>query len=221
MTAIVHYGDAWELALTLEPGSIDCIVTSPPYFKLRDYGHPGQFGLEPTPQEYVAKLVDLFARLRPALKDEGTVWLNLGDSYAGSWGAQSRGGPSLAPKGPSAVQIAAAPKLGANTGSLARTPGLKPKDLLGLPWRVAFALQEQGWYLRSDIIWAKANPMPESVTDRPTKSHEYVFLLSQEQAVLRRPGWDERTRAERPGSLPQGQDRGGRTNRSAATRQAL
>ena len=94
----------------LEPASIDCIVTSPPYWGLRDYGHAGQFGLEPTPQEYVAKLVDLFARLRPALKDEGTVWLNLGDSYAGSWGAQSRGGPSSTPKGLSAVQIAAAPK---------------------------------------------------------------------------------------------------------------
>ena len=198
MTAVVHYGDAWELALTLEPGSIDCIVTSPPYFKLRDYGHPGQFGLEPTPQEYVAKLVDLFARLRPALKDEGTVWLNLGDSYAGSWGAQSRGGPSLAPKGPSAVQIAAAPKLGANTGSLARTPGLKPKDLLGLPWRVAFALQEQGWYLRSDIIWAKVNPMPESVTDRPTKSHEYVFLLTKSRRYFVDPdGMSEPVQSDR------------------------
>ena len=233
MTTSVFYGDAWELAPTLEPGSIDCIVTSPPYFGLRDYGtatwkggdpdcahkngmlasmksrlnggrfygehlkvHTGgmpyrsvcgrcgavridrQFGLESTPQEYVARLVDLFARLRPALKDCGTIWLNLGDSYAGSWGAQSRGGSSSPRQGLSAVQIAAAPRLEANTGSLTRTPGLKPKDLVGIPWRVAFALQADGWYLRSDIIWAKPNPMPESVTDRPTKSHEYVFLLA-------------------------------------------
>jgi len=192
----VVYGDAWELALTLERQSIDCIVTSPPYWSLRDYGHPDQFGLEKTPGEYVAKLVDLFARLRPALKDDGTLWLNLGDSYAGSWGAQSRGGPPSASStlagnghiggGPklkslSAVQIAAAPRLEAKTGSLTRTPGLKPKDLVGVPWRVAFALQEDGWYLRSDIIWHKPNPMPESVTDRPSKSHEYIFLLAKSE----------------------------------------
>jgi len=198
VTASVLYGDAWELALTLEPASIDCIVSSPPYFKLRDYGHPGQFGLEPTPQEYVAKLVDLFARLRPALKDEGTLWLNLGDCYAGSWGAQSRAGLSPSSTGPSAVQIAAAPKLGANTGSLARTPGLKPKDLLGIPWRVAFALQQDGWYLRSDIIWAKPNPMPESVTDRPTKSHEYVFLLAKSRRYfVDRDGMSEPVQSDR------------------------
>jgi len=198
VTVDVRYGDAWVLADQLEPDSIDCIVTSPPYWSLRDYGHPGQFGLERTPHEYVTKLVDLFARLRPALKDCGTVWLNLGDSYAGSWGAQSRGGSSSPRQGLSAVQIAAAPRLEENTGSLTRTPGLKPKDLVGIPWRVAFALQTDGWYLRSDIIWAKPNPMPESVTDRPTKSHEYVFLLAKDRRYLiDREGMSEPVRSDR------------------------
>ncbi len=168
----VLYGDAWELASTLGSDSIDCIVTSPPYWGLRDYGHPDQFGLERTPQEYVAKLVDLFALLRPALKDEGTLWLNLGDSYAGGGFCGS--------------EKALAGKQGTNRGSgnmigRALDHGLKPKDLVGIPWRVAFALQEDGWWLRSDIIWDKPNPMPESVTDRPTKSHEYIFLLSKSQ----------------------------------------
>jgi len=168
-TVDVYYGDAWELAPTLEPQSIDCIVTSPPYWGLRDYGHPGQFGLERTPQEYVAKLVDLFARLRPALKDEGTVWLNLGDSYASD--IKGSGGHS-------AKQVSNA---GSRYAPRRYDPGLKPKDLCGIPWRVAFALQEDGWYLRSDIIWHKPNPMPESVTDRPTKAHEYVFLLAKSE----------------------------------------
>lgn len=171
----IRYGDSWQLAETLEPASIDCIVTSPPYWGLRDYGHPEQFGLEATPQEYVAKLVDLFARLRPALKDQGTVWLNLGDSYAaggsGGYGPASTlsGYTSENTKGRQAYENIVIRKC---------PPGLKPKDLAGIPWRVAFALQEDGWWLRSDIIWSKPNPMPESVTDRPTKAHEYVFLLS-------------------------------------------
>jgi DNA modification methylase len=167
-TAIL-YGDAWELALTLDPVSIDCIVTSPPYWGLRDYGHPGQFGLEPTPQEYVAKLVDLFDRLRPALKDEGTVWLKLGDSYASQGGSGRQG-----ENGQRASRTFTLERPGGTTPP----DGLKPKDLVGIPWRVAFALQDAGWYLRSDIIWHKPNPMPESVRDRPTKAHEYVFLLS-------------------------------------------
>jgi len=144
----IYHGDAWALAQTLEPKSVHTIVTSPPYWGLRDYGEPGQFGPEQTPEEYVEKLVSLFALLRPALRDDGTVWLNLGDSYAGSWANDH--------------------------------PTLKAKDLVGIPWRVAFALQADGWYLRSDIIWHKPNPMPESVTDRPTKAHEYVFLLSKQ-----------------------------------------
>jgi DNA modification methylase len=126
-------------------------------------------------------LVEVFREVRRVLRDDGTVWLNLGDSYAGSWGAQSRGsetpgtleGTSML----SARQIEAHPKR-AQTGSLKNTPGLKPKDLIGIPWRVAFALQADGWYLRQDIIWSKPNPMPESVRDRCTKAHEYLFLLS-------------------------------------------
>lgn len=174
----IRYGDSWQLAEMLEPASIDCIVTSPPYWGLRDYGHPDQFGLEATPQEYVAKLVDLFARLRPALKDEGTVWLNLGDSYAaggsGGYGPASTlsGYTSENTKGRQAYENIVIRKC---------PPGLKPKDLAGIPWRVAFALQEDGWWLRSDIIWSKPNPMPESVTDRPTKAHEYVFLLAKSE----------------------------------------
>lgn len=177
------FGDAWSLADDLEPESIDCIVTSPPYWALRDYGHEGQFGLEPTPQEYVAKLVDLFERLRPKLTESATVWLNLGDSYASdtkgsggmgksTLGVQS-GGHGISPEGVDRSQHRQQTN---TTTRLAH--GLKTKDLCGIPWRVAVALQDAGWYLRSDIIWSKPNPMPESVTDRPTKSHEYVFLLT-------------------------------------------
>jgi DNA modification methylase len=184
----IHHGDAWELAPTLAPQSVHTICTSPPYWGLRDYGEPGQFGLEPTPEAYVARLVELFALLRPALRDDGTVWLNLGDSYAGSgrgaWnvpddvkvaaGIKETYRPNVRPVGDSARDNAVTKFAGDE-----RTPdGLKPKDLIGIPWRVAFALQADGWYLRSDIIWAKKNCMPESVTDRPTKSHEYIFLLS-------------------------------------------
>jgi DNA modification methylase len=176
-------GDCVQSMQALADGSVNTCVTSPPYFGLRDYGHEGQLGLEETPGEYVAALVRVFREVRRVLRDDGTLWLNLGDSYAGSWGAQSRpnggdasstidGGSML-----SARQIAAHPKR-TNTGSLKNTPGLKPKDLIGIPWRVAFALQADGWYLRQDIIWHKPNPMPESVRDRCTKSHEYVFLLS-------------------------------------------
>lgn len=175
-------GDA--RSLPLRDGSVHCCVTSPPYFGLRDYGVAGQLGLERTPDEYVANMVAVFREVWRVLRSDGTLWLNLGDSYAGSWGAQSRenpgpqctstlGGGSML----SARQIQAHPK-GSHTGSMKNTPGLKPKDLIGIPWRVAFALQADGWYLRSDIIWAKPNPMPESVTDRPTKAHEYLFLLS-------------------------------------------
>lgn len=146
-----------------------------------------QIGLEETPAEYIARLVEIFEEVRRILKKDGTLWLNLGDSYAGSWGAQSRGNKTGELKATlegssmlTARQINASPK-GTKIGSLKNTPGLKPKDLIGIPWRVAFALQAAGWWLRSDIIWSKPNPMPESVKDRPTRCHEYIFLLSKSE----------------------------------------
>lgn len=164
-------GDWIEQLRTLPEQSVHCCVTSPPYWGLRDYGVPGQLGLEKTPEEYVAKLVAGFREVRRVLRDDGTLWVNLGDTYA------SQGG-SFDPAHWDNKQST-------NRGSSERVrkppTGLKPKDLVGIPWRVAFALQADGWYLRSDIIWHKPNPMPESVTDRPTKSHEYIFLLSKSE----------------------------------------
>lgn len=164
----LHCGDCLEILPTLEANSVHCCVTSPPYFGLRDYGHADQIGLEPTPDQYVAKLVEVFRHVWRVLRDDGTLWLNLGDSYSGS-------GRGANPNG----------KQSTNRGTLFDPQtsgkifeGLKPKDLIGIPWRVAFALQADGWYLRSDIIWHKPNPMPESVRDRPTKAHEQIFLLS-------------------------------------------
>ena len=172
----IYHGDAWELAPTLAPQSINTICTSPPYWGLRDYGEPGQFGLEPTPEAYVARLVALFALLRPALRDDGTVWLNLGDSYARSAGDEES---KLATSHTLSTGQRRVTESGGMPHKKNRPPsGFKPKDLIGIPWRVAFALQADGWYLRQDIIWHKPNPMPESVTDRCTKAHEYVFLLS-------------------------------------------
>jgi len=166
-------GDTIEVMKTLDAGSVDMCVTSPPYYGLRDYGVGGQIGLEQTPEEYVAKLVEVFREVKRVLRDDGTLWLNLGDSYAGGagrWGGNKNlSGFQSASKG-SLTQIQHTKKWEHST--------IKPKDLIGIPWRVAFALQADGWYLRSDIIWHKPNPMPESVKDRPTKSHEYIFLLS-------------------------------------------
>lgn len=175
MTVQIIIGDAREQLKGLADGSVNMAVTSPPYFRLRDYDVEGQMGLEETPEEYVAALVDLFREVRRVLRDDGTLWLNLGDSYAGSWGAQGHG-----PSPSSAMarhQVANHPKSASKTGTI-RGEGLKPKDLVGIPWMVAFALRADGWYLRQDIIWSKPNPMPESVGDRCTKSHEYLFLLS-------------------------------------------
>jgi DNA modification methylase len=183
----ILHGDVREQLRTLPAESVQTVVTSPPYWGLRDYGVPGQLGLEETPEAYVAAMVDVFREVRRVLRHDGTLWLNLGDSYAGSWGAQGRQGKTGALAGRSACaarQIAAAAKRASGTGSLSRTPGLKPKDLVGIPWRVAFALQADGWWLRSDIIWAKPNPMPESVTDRPTRSHEYLFLLTRAESYF-------------------------------------
>ncbi|MGP1490075.1 MAG: DNA-methyltransferase [Treponema sp.] len=157
-------GDCRNILPTLETKSVQCVVTSPPYYNLRDYGVTSQIGQEATYQEYIENIVDVFREVKRVLKDDGTVWLNLGDSYAGS----GQGG-----------NLSKNKKLKSMT-PLKRTPlaGLKKKDLIGIPWRVAFALQEDGWYLRQDIIWHKPNVMPEAVKDRCTKSHEYIFLLS-------------------------------------------
>jgi len=153
---------------------VQCCVTSPPYFGLRDYGHPGQIGLEKTPAEYVAALVEVFEGVRELLADDGVLWLNLGDSYAGGGGGNYSKSEKQTPHGEHITNVRNKP------GWLDAT-GMKPKDLMGMPWRVAFALQEAGWYLRQDVIWHKPNPMPESVTDRCTKAHEYLFLLTKSE----------------------------------------
>ena len=176
--ARLYEADAREIPLP--DASAHCVVTSPPYWGLRDYSIDEGIGLEATLAEHLDSLVCVFRELRRVLRDDGTVWLNYGDAYAGSWGAQSRGYGD--PNGTSSVsggQIHAAPK-DTHTGSSKRTPGLKPKDLMGLPWRVAFALQDDGWWLRSAIVWHKPNPMPESVRDRPTNAYEMVFLLAKQ-----------------------------------------
>ncbi|HEY9472295.1 MAG TPA: site-specific DNA-methyltransferase [Mycobacteriales bacterium] len=162
----LHVGDTIEVMRGLPEASVDCVVTSPPYYGLRDYGHSGQYGLEATPAEYVARMVEVFAEVRRVLRPDGTLWLNIGDSYAyppGSAGRQGRGQRT------------------GRTFTAEGRPGTRsvpPKNLLGIPWRVAFGLQDDGWILRSEIIWAKRNFMPESVTDRPTRAHETVFLLT-------------------------------------------
>lgn len=180
---MIHVGNCLDILPTLAEGSVQTCVTSPPYFGLRDYGNAAQIGLEPTSDEFVAALVAVFREVRRVLRDDGTLWLNLGDSYAGSWGNQGRNeerGTQRPVNGPMMQKVHddRYPSNGNNTGSLARAPGLKNKDLIGIPWRVAFALQADGWYLRQDIIWSKPNPMPESIRDRCTKAHEYLFLLS-------------------------------------------
>ncbi len=167
----IYNMDCLEGLKLLDDNSIDCCVTSPPYYGLRDYGVDGQIGLENTLEEYIKKLVIVFREVKRVLKDEGTLWLNLGDSYAGSGKGQWEYG-----KGQKEVYV---PTKDSPQCKLPKVPAsLKPKDLMGIPWRVAFALQEDGWYLRSDIIWYKPNAMPESVKDRPTKAHEYIFLFS-------------------------------------------
>lgn len=166
MNYTIIEGDCIEKLKELPEKSINTCVTSPPYYALRNYQMDGQVGVEETPDDYVQKIVQVFREVRRVLKDDGTIWINLGDSYAGSGGA-----------GNQFDQIENGLSPYKQTGS-PKDIGLKPKDLIGIPWRVAFALQADGWYLRSDIIWHKPNPMPESVKDRPTKSHEYIFLMS-------------------------------------------
>lgn len=192
----IRCGDALEALRQFSDNSVQCCVTSPPYWGLRDYGMPGQIGLEVTPEKYVARLVVVFREVSRVLRPDGTLWLNLGDSYAQSEirhrNKESESSGLAASRGEWSRSVA-------QTG---RRPdhGLKSKDLIGIPWRVAFALQADGWWLRSDIVWSKPNPMPESVTDRPTKAHEFLFLLSKSESyfydadAIRQPNvreWDE------------------------------
>ena len=171
----VIQGDCREWLSFFPPNHFQTCVTSPPYYGLRDYGVDGQIGLEATPDAYVARLVDVFREVRRVLRDDGTLWLNLGDSYARAGGTDR--------------QISSTGKVGNTLKTLEMLPcrkqappdGLKDKDLLGIPWLVAFALRADGWWLRQDIIWHKPNPMPESVKDRCTKAHEYIFLLSKSE----------------------------------------
>lgn len=178
----LYHGDVLDVLREMDAESVQTCVTSPPYWGLRDYGEPGQLGLEPTPQEYVARMVEVFREVRRVLRDDGTLWLNLGDSYAADRGGSYQPAETLAGGVSGRMPDGAATNRGRSNGYTAsrdaRAHGLKHKDLVGIPWRVAFALQEDGWYLRSDVIWAKPNPMPESVTDRPTKAHEYLFLFA-------------------------------------------
>jgi DNA modification methylase len=196
--ATILLGDVRQRLRELPDQCVQTCITSPPYWGLRDYGETRQIGLEQTPDAYVAEMVSVFAEVRRVLRDDGTLWLNLGDSYNGSGGAGGDYGVGGFKEGQ--------PKYpGRKVGTL------KPKDLVGIPWRVAFALQADGWYLRQDIIWHKPNPMPESVTDRCTKSHEYVFLLSKSARYY----FDNRAIAE-PAKYA-GDDRGARGDKRRGT----
>lgn len=168
MSVRILTGDCLEMMRTLEARSVQTCVTSPPYYGLRDYGHAGQLGLEPTPDAYIASMVEVFRCVRDVLADDGTLWLNIGDSYAGAGYSNHKGTGGTQRED------------GGKQRHLSGT-GCKNKDLIGIPWMLAFALRADGWYLRQDIIWHKPNPMPESVRDRCTKAHEYLFLLSKSQ----------------------------------------
>ncbi|WP_078279392.1 DNA-methyltransferase [Mycobacteroides franklinii] len=165
----LHHGDALAVAKTLADDSADCIVTSPPYFGLRDYGEPGQYGLEASPAEYVENMRTLFSELRRVLADDGTLWLNLGDSYVSEPGNGRGGGSTLDGRKQDVEGVAGRRRLGF---------GIPRKNLLGMPWRLAFALQDDGWILRNAIVWHKPNAMPESVTDRLSGRYEHVFMFS-------------------------------------------
>ena len=167
----LHQGEVLDILRTLPDESVNCCVTSPPYWGLRDYGHSDQLGLERTPEEYVARMVEIFREVRRVLRKDGTLWLNLGDSYVSGKSRYSSKPQTIAGRSHDEPDNGKKPDLYYH-------PYLKDKDLCGIPWRVAFALQADGWWLRQDIIWHKPNPMPESVRDRCTKSHEYIFMLT-------------------------------------------
>ncbi|MFG9966929.1 DNA-methyltransferase [Pseudomonas paraeruginosa] len=167
----IRVGDCLDALRAMPDQSFHCCITSPPYFGLRDYGMAGQIGLEQTPAEFVTRLVEVFREVRRVLRDDGTLWVNMGDSYAGGGGGNYSKSVKQTGHGEHITNVR-------NRGSWLDSAGVKAKDLMGIPWRLAFALQDDGWYLRQDIIWHKPNPMPESVRDRCTKAHEYVFMLS-------------------------------------------
>lgn len=164
-------GDCIQTMRSLPEKSVNACVTSPPYFGLRDYGVDGQIGLEQTPEEYIQKLVEVFREVRRVLRDDGTLWLNIGDSYAGGGGGNYSKSKKQTAHGEHITNVR-------NRGAWLDAAGVKAKDLLGIPWMLAFALRADGWYLRQEIIWHKTNPMPESVRDRCTKAHEQIFLLT-------------------------------------------
>jgi DNA modification methylase len=180
LTVRIINADVMEGLRQLPDESVHCVVCSPPYYGLRDYQHEGQIGLEPTPAEHVAKLVEVFREVRRVLRKDGTLWLNYGDCYVSAPPGNKAPSPTDT-DGQYARKLKRQLGQGEDAGAIyakAKHSGLKPKDLMGMPWRVAFGLQADGWWLRSDIIWHKPNPMPESIKDRPTKAHEYVFLLT-------------------------------------------
>jgi len=189
----LYHGDCLQVLKELPAESVHCVVTSPPYWGLRDYGADGQLGLEETPEQHVSKMVEVFSEVRRVLRTDGTLWMNYGDSYANSSAGDGRCGAT--------AQVG-------NTKSgcqrRARKVGgvLKPKDLCGIPWRVAFALQADGWWLRQDIIWHKPNAMPESVTDRCTKAHEYIFLLTKAAKYYYDADSIKETAQKKPGGKP-------------------
>jgi len=164
-------GDALNVLRTLPDNFLHCCITSPPYYALRDYGAEGQIGREDTPAQYVARLTDVFSEVRRVLRPSGTLWLNIADTYAG----KGNQGDSVDPKYPNG-------RTGQTVAINRRVEGCKAKDMIGIPWMLAFALRDSGWYLRSDIIWMKANPMPESCKDRPSRCYEHVFLLTKSRS---------------------------------------
>lgn len=178
LNAEVIVGDSRETLKTLPDKFVQCVVTSPPYWGLRDYGEGDQIGLEQSPSEFIEQLCLVFDEVWRVLKDDGTIWVNLGDSYAAM--RDSKATPDSLRVGEGTKVNAAANRNPVNPNAA----GLKHKDLAGIPWRFAFAMQDRGWYLRQDIIWAKPNPMPESVTDRCTKSHEYIFLMTKKPSYF-------------------------------------
>ena len=216
----IHTGDVRTVLPTLDVGSVQCVITSPPYYGLRDYGVDGQIGLEATPEAYVETLVAVFREVRRVLRDDGTVWLNLGDTYAGGGG--------FSPDAPSNRAGSKQTTIGGDSKTKGKPVpcGLKPKDLIGIPWRVAFALQADGWYLRSDIIWAKGvsfcpsyagSVMPESCTDRPTSAYEHVFLLTKQaryyyDAEAVREQWADDRAGAPGGTKERSRNVGGRTD---------